>query len=64
MYRSLFMHLTSMEDKPQKGKRKKFLGLNQTNYVSVNSNDFKIKSNLNACVPLHLFYWAFKLLGF
>lgn len=47
--------------KPQKNKP---LELAQTDHVSVNSNDFTIKSNLNAYIPLHFFYWAFKLLGF
>lgn len=45
-------------------KKNKLLELTQTDHVSVNSNDFTVKSNLNGYIPLHFFYWAFKLLGF
>lgn len=53
------MCLTSVEDQKTES-----LELTQTDHVSANSNDFTIKSNLNGYIPLHFFYWAFKLLGF
>lgn len=47
--------------KPQTNK---WLEVARTDHVSVNSNDFTIKFHLNGYIPLHFFYWAFKLLGF
>lgn len=61
MHRLVFRCLISMEDQT---KRKKSLELTQKDHVSVNTNDFTIKSNLNGYVLLHFFYWTFKLLGF
>lgn len=62
MHRLIFMFLTLCGSRDPK--RSELLELTQRDHVSVNSNDFTVKSKLNGYTPLHFFYWAFKLLGF
>lgn len=56
--RSRAAYFTSLEGET------KLLELARINHTSVNSNDFTVKSKLNAYILLHSLYWPFKLLGF